>query len=286
LETIRIEDEYVGAIHAIDLDGDGQTEVFRWGESSLDLFSVTATGDFVFQRGLGSGSRKGDRSISSGDVDGDGDPDLLIASPHDDLLQWVETVNGNLDKTRDLADRVFGPAELVDLNSDARAELVTPHFVYRFVGGEFQRERTNFGAEDTMGFFDLDGDGLLDRFTSWLGGGLSWEPQVQPYRFNRQAGAQLHASGGPIVGADFDGDGDLDLFQVSDGARYFEQVLVGDVNSDGVFNSSDLQILFAAGLYEDDKPNNTTWLEGDFNNDGDFTSADLVMALQASTYVT
>lgn len=62
-------------------------------------------------------------------------------------------------------------------------------------------------------------------------------------------------------------------------------VVVGDSNGDGVFDSSDLVAVFAAGEYEDEVAGNSTFEEGDWNGDGDFTSRDLVLAFQAGTYV-
>ncbi|MCA9211782.1 MAG: tandem-95 repeat protein, partial [Planctomycetales bacterium] len=41
--------------------------------------------------------------------------------------------------------------------------------------------------------------------------------------------------------------------------------VTGDVNGDGVFNSSDLVAVFQAGKYEDGIPNNATFEEGDWN---------------------
>jgi hypothetical protein len=55
----------------------------------------------------------------------------------------------------------------------------------------------------------------------------------------------------------------------------------GDSNLDGVFDSSDLVLVFGAGHYND--PNVTGFLsycEGDWNGDGIFDSADLVLAFQ------
>lgn len=60
--------------------------------------------------------------------------------------------------------------------------------------------------------------------------------------------------------------------------------LPGDANRDGVFNSSDLILVFQAGEYEDGRSNNSTWEEGDWNGDGDFDSSDLVFALQQGSY--
>ena len=59
----------------------------------------------------------------------------------------------------------------------------------------------------------------------------------------------------------------------------------GDSNHDGIFNSSDLVLVFQAGEYEDGIAANSTFEEGDWDGDGDFTTSDLVFAFQAGTYV-
>jgi hypothetical protein len=61
--------------------------------------------------------------------------------------------------------------------------------------------------------------------------------------------------------------------------------LIGDVNADKVFNSSDLVIVFQAGKYEDGLVKNSTFADGDWNGDLEFDSSDLVLAFQAGTYV-
>jgi hypothetical protein len=61
---------------------------------------------------------------------------------------------------------------------------------------------------------------------------------------------------------------------------------IGDVNLDGVFNSSDLVQIFQRGEYEDLAPRNSTYITGDWNCDGDFTSRDLVFAFQQGGYRT
>jgi len=59
----------------------------------------------------------------------------------------------------------------------------------------------------------------------------------------------------------------------------------GDINNDGLFNSSDLVAAFTLGGYEDGIPNNA--LPGtDFDGDGDFTSADFVFAFIYNNYTT
>jgi hypothetical protein len=58
----------------------------------------------------------------------------------------------------------------------------------------------------------------------------------------------------------------------------------GDSNLDGIFNSSDLVLVFTAGQYEDAIPGNSTFATGDWNGDGDFTTSDLVLAFQYGAY--
>ena len=62
-------------------------------------------------------------------------------------------------------------------------------------------------------------------------------------------------------------------------------VIPGDANGDGIFDSSDLVILFESGEYEDGIPDNSTFAEGDFNGDGDFTTADFILAFRYGAYV-
>ena len=61
--------------------------------------------------------------------------------------------------------------------------------------------------------------------------------------------------------------------------------LPGDVNGDGVFNSSDLVQVFQAGEYEDSIEGNSTFEEGDWTGDGEFDTADFVYVFQLGIYV-
>ena len=60
------------------------------------------------------------------------------------------------------------------------------------------------------------------------------------------------------------------------------QRVVGDSNGDGVFNSSDLIIVFSAGLYEEDGI--AGWQAGDWNCDGKFNSTDLIAVFTDGSY--
>ena len=58
----------------------------------------------------------------------------------------------------------------------------------------------------------------------------------------------------------------------------------GDANLDGIFNSTDLVLVFSAAEYEDGVDGNSSWAEGDWNCDGDLSSRDLVQAFQKGGY--
>ncbi len=60
----------------------------------------------------------------------------------------------------------------------------------------------------------------------------------------------------------------------------------GDANRDGVFNSSDLIAVFRSGEFDDDVRGNSIWEDGDWNGDGEFDTSDLVLAFQDGNYTT
>ena len=59
----------------------------------------------------------------------------------------------------------------------------------------------------------------------------------------------------------------------------------GDANRDGLFDTSDLILIFSANEFEDDIANNSTWEEGDWDRDGDFTTSDLVVAFRFGNFM-
>ena len=66
--------------------------------------------------------------------------------------------------------------------------------------------------------------------------------------------------------------------------RDSSDMLPGDSNRDGIFDSRDLLFAFQAGEYEDGELGNSTFEEGDWDGDGDFTTTDLVFAFRSGTY--
>lgn len=64
---------------------------------------------------------------------------------------------------------------------------------------------------------------------------------------------------------------------------YNRAAYAGDSNLDGVFNSTDLVLVFQAGKYETGIQD-ADWATGDWNEDGYFNSSDLVLAFQEGHY--
>jgi hypothetical protein len=58
----------------------------------------------------------------------------------------------------------------------------------------------------------------------------------------------------------------------------------GDANLDGIVNSSDLVLVFQAGLYEITDGPRAGFEQGDWNCDGRFTTRDLVTVFQLGVY--
>jgi hypothetical protein len=63
-----------------------------------------------------------------------------------------------------------------------------------------------------------------------------------------------------------------------------KQTYFGDANLDGLFDSSDVVLVFSSGHYEDALVENSTWSTGDWDGNGEFESSDFVLALADGGY--
>lgn len=85
---------------------------------------------------------------------------------------------------------------------------------------------------------------------------------------------------------DLNSDGTVDALDQTVWVHDIVNTYYGDANLDGVFDSEDFVVVFAAGEYNDETPGNSTWATGDWNADGDFDSGDLVQAFQDGGFET
>ncbi|MCA9149391.1 MAG: hypothetical protein KDA92_08840 [Planctomycetales bacterium] len=90
------------------------------------------------------------------------------------------------------------------------------------------------------------------------------------------------AAGNNEAKYDLTGDSLVDANDITKWVHDEKKTWIGDANLDGLFNTTDLVVLFSAGTYEIDTP--AVWSSGDFDGDGKFGTSDLVAALSDGGY--
>ena len=177
---------------------------------------------------------------ATGDIDGDGDQDLLLANkidPGDRNTSVVYTFENRgskgqptLHKTGslDLPNAYHYAPELGDLNGDGRDDLLLGTWkgriaYYRGTEDGFEKVNDAYielerGSNSVPELADLDGDGDLDLMVGESGGGVYFyrnqgTPQKPDFNLEKEQFKSIEAEhrSAPAL-HDIDGDGDLDLF--------------------------------------------------------------------------
>jgi len=171
------------SVYSKDLDGDGDLDVLSANSSGSKLAwyeNIDGLGTFGNQQIISS-SLSGPFSVYAGDLDGDGDNDVLCASSFDGKVTWFENTNGQ---------GTFGTEQIITTSASG-AEFVT--------------------AAD----FDADGD--LDVLsTSFIDDKIAWYENIGQGSFGaQQIISNLADDPRSVVVKDLDNDGDLDILSVS-----------------------------------------------------------------------
>ncbi|MCA9150746.1 MAG: VCBS repeat-containing protein, partial [Planctomycetales bacterium] len=305
-ETLKTSTAQLDELLIDDLDRDGLFEIIalhKAGNQILKFGQVLGTTGVANVKTVDLKLTQPVRDLVAADLNGDGYTDLLLipdnnAARH--VLWYMNHGDGSFDDAATIGDAAFDQYHVADLDNDGDADLITidhgSNSSFRWYLNDGQG---NFSAgqngptwdtiSDTYSLDtgDLDGDGDTDLLISATGG-VFWVSNDNGNFTTRQ---QLWKTDSrPTVSfADVNQDGKLDWLSSGNfdqgGLYWHEQRVVGDVNGDGVFDSTDLVAIFAASEYEDDTEDNSTFFTGDFNGDGEFDSGDLVYAFQAGTYV-
>ncbi len=227
------------------------------------------------------------RTAAWGDYDGDGDPDLLLglAGEGEGALQlWrnegatFAEVSGEAGLTLPAA--ATRQASWVDVDADGDLDLYValrdgPNRLWRNEGGTFSdaTEATGLGdARRSVGavWFDMDADGDLDAYVANMDGDANGMWRNDGGTFTDVAAELGLDAGGRALGdesqgtvrpcaADFDHDGDLDLFTANYGPN-------GLFRNPGPQGGRWSNVAADVGLAGDSRDDTCAW--GDFDNNG------------------
>lgn len=241
--------------------------------------SNTGTGVFIDGSGALPDSSSYDFSVTSGDFDGDGDVDLMIAV-HQGASRILENNGGNftvkVGAFPDLVTRATD-AHAVDVDKDGDLDIVLasnmqPIRVFKNDGtGTFTLSGTFLSTNDTFTYriavADFNGDGYADIFMGNSGLNTTSRGQNR-LLLNDTSGAFKEATAGSvpvrdddtigIVALDFDKDGDMDVFTANFGSPH--RLLVND--GQGTFTDQTDSFLPPLTSY------GTCAVSADFNGDG------------------
>jgi hypothetical protein len=301
---------------AVDLDGDGDLDlavVSMFDNRVVWFENEDGQGTFGPERIVSTESLT-PTTIAAADLDGDGDADLVVTSFYANRVQWFENLDGagSFSEIREIGVAPAGPEAmtLADIDGDGDLDVFVTAVAgdvlvwYEHIDGQGQFAEAVAiddqlpGASDVTAA-DLDGDGRLDLIaTAYDLSRVIWYrnlPSDLPSGDLNQDGvtdaADIDLLCASLAANNTDSRFDLNNDGIADQQDY--ELLVrdilrtkpGDANLDGVFDSRDLVLVFAAGEYEDDELRNSGWASGDWNCDGEFNSSDLVAAFQAGGYI-
>ncbi|HET9316691.1 MAG TPA: VCBS repeat-containing protein, partial [Vicinamibacteria bacterium] len=222
------------SVAAADIDGDGDEDLLSTSNAGgvVEWFENTAGNGTVWTAHAVSTQLYSGAFVSAGDVDRDGDQDILSASGINNLVLWFENQAGNgLNWVRHTVSSAAGlqprSASVADLDGDGDADVLAATAGAQ--GIWFENTAGNGSAwtlrtvglaqgEDETVAADLDGDGDLDLLVPMENASaVGWHENVAGnatvWALHTIATAALSARS--VTAVDLDRDGDLDVLAPS-----------------------------------------------------------------------
>lgn len=288
--VVTIDAHWTEDILTSDIDGDGDEDIVAaliviGGEDKIVWYeNLDGLGNFSEEHIIAN-EATGVYSISSRDIDGDGDLDIISGGYYGNKVMWYKNLDGlgNFETQPLVADAEgVGSIDVNDMDGDGDLDIVAVSFYEDKIfwnentngQGEFGDQQiisTNLEGPIKVFMYDVDSDGDMDVISaSRIGGKIAWyENEDGQGTF----GAQIVISAfgvSSIYPIDLDGDGDVDLisahrfqnkvawFENLDGQGLFgtEQIISIDVeNVEGIYaddmdGDGDMDVL-AASLVQD-----------------------------------
>ncbi|MCJ7932358.1 MAG: T9SS type A sorting domain-containing protein [Chryseobacterium sp.] len=216
--------------------------------------NTTGSGNFGPEKII-TESIDGLNKISTGDIDGDGDHDLLASSAADGKLTWYQNTNGQgafSGMQKIIAKGLYSvtDAALVDMDGDGDKDVVvnyrevinanlTHHKIVWYEnagGGNFTTQHVVVGDQTIdilrIACADFDNDGDVDIVSASRDNRIAWFKNDGTGNFGPAQTFTVPVSGKTVLGIridDFDGDGDKDIL-----ISYNNDEIVWHENADGL----------------------------------------------------
>jgi len=230
----------VGVIF-VDLDQDGDLDVASasTGDDKVAWYeNVDGLGFFSIPASITT-SAVGAISVVAGDMDGDGDPDLLFASQNDDTLAWSRNEkihrSAAFPASTLVTTDVLDPSDAIvaDLNGDGDLDIATASISDGQISWHANTDGAGtFGPEQVvasgrvfgrLAAGDLNGDGDLDLVSIGINGAnntTEWYPNTGGGTFGAAQNILTEAgASGDVTIADIDGDGAADVINSNRGSN-------------------------------------------------------------------
>ncbi len=254
-------------IFAADIDGDNDLDLISANGSLNNFDSITwyenidGLGNFGNQQLIA--ITNGANSVYAGDIDNDGDIDVVSASSNFiEEVVWYENVNGEglFEEKQIIANNAhFTDIELSDIDNDGDLDLITtsgwnqePTVVAWYKNddglGNFGSKRTIVIQSWAYGFnnvftTDIDNDGDQDIVTSFnstqITSKIYWHENFGNNIFGTPQIISLDSKTNHIFPADIDNDGDIDIVSSS----YINDTVSWHENIDGQGSFGDQNII-------------------------------------------
>ncbi len=275
----------ISSIFASDVDGDGDTDVLTTSPSivpdRVDWFENDGNQVFTRLEITGSSSATDDpKWVRTGDMDGDGDMDVLVASSGNTTIAWYENLGTSyfpkhwISRSAGLVAFVF--AADIDGDGDLDVASNTNTWYENDGNGVFSDNpiATSLAQPRSVFAADMDGDGGEDVLTaSYLDDKIAWFENDGDGEFLGHTITTDVDGANFVRAADLDGDGDLDVLSgyrwfENDGNRQFQarEIVPGsiysgrnyavDMDNDGDMDLAALDVTDGVAWFENDGDEN------------------------------